>query len=73
MSYLIRDIKLAPEGQARINWVKGYMPLLNELEKEFERDKPFKGKKISLSIHFKAKTAYLALCVKVELWVAVAG
>ncbi|MFY9176331.1 MAG: adenosylhomocysteinase [Caldicoprobacterales bacterium] len=61
MSYLIRDIKLAPEGQARINWVKGYMPLLNELEKEFERDKPFKGKKISLSIHLEAKTAYLAL------------
>ena len=61
MSYLIRDIKLAPEGQARINWVKGYTPLLNELEKEFERDKPFKGKKISLSIHLEAKTAYLAL------------
>ena len=61
MSYLIRDIKLAPEGHARINWVKGYMPLLNELEKEFERDKPFKGKKISLSIHLEAKTAYLAL------------
>ena len=61
MSYLIRDIKLAPEGHARINWVKGYMPLLNELEKEFERDKPFKGKKIAVSIHLEAKTAYLAL------------
>lgn len=61
MSYLIRDIKLAPEGHARINWVKGYMPLLNELEREFERDKPFKGKKIAVSIHLEAKTAYLAL------------
>ena len=39
MDYLIRDIDLAPEGYARINWVKGYMPLLNQLEREFEEGK----------------------------------
>ena len=61
MSYLIRDIKLVPEWHASRNWVIRYMPLLNELEKEFERHKPFKGKKIAVSIHLEAKTAYLAL------------
>ncbi len=58
---IIRDINLAPEGKARIDWVRGYMPLLNQLEEEFERDKPFEGKKIAVSVHLEAKTAYLAL------------
>ena len=37
------------------------MPLLNGLEKEYTRTMPFKGIKISLSIHMEAKTAYLCL------------
>lgn len=61
MRSIIRDIKLAPEGRARINWVKGYMPLLNQLEKEFSEERPFEGKKIAVSVHLEAKTAYLCL------------
>jgi len=61
MKSIIRDIRLAPEGKRRINWVKGYMPLLNALEEEFRRDKPFLGKKITVSVHLEAKTAYLSL------------
>lgn len=61
MKHQIRDIRLAPEGKARIAWVKHYMPLLNALEEEFIRDKPFAGKKIAVSIHLEAKTAYLSL------------
>ena len=61
MKSIIRDIKLAPEGRARINWVKGYMPLLNQLEKEFREERPFEGKKIAVSVHLEAKTAYLCL------------
>jgi adenosylhomocysteinase len=61
MKSAIRNKESAPEGRRRINWVKQYMPLLNTLEKEFEAEKPFAGKKIALSIHLEAKTAYLAL------------
>src|SRR5690554_4964030 len=61
MESLIRDIRLAPEGRTRINWVKQYMPLLNALEEEFKREQPFKGKKITVSVHLEAKTAYLSL------------
>ena len=61
MKSIIRDTKLAPEGRARINWVKGYMPLLNQLEKEFSEERPFEGKKIAVSVHLEAKTAYLCL------------
>ena len=61
MGSIIRDRKLAPEGRARINWVRQYMPLLNALEKEFQAEQPFQGKRITISVHLEAKTAYLAL------------
>jgi adenosylhomocysteinase len=57
--YEIRDINLAPSGRQKIDWVRDHMPLLRGLYEEFENEKPFKGVKISLSIHLEAKTAYL--------------
>lgn len=59
MSYEIKDISLAPRGHQKIQWVKENMPVLAGLEREFEKTKPFKDIKISLSIHMEAKTAYL--------------
>ena len=60
----IKDITLAPSGHAKINWVKDYMPTLAAIEKDFIKNKPFAGKKISMSIHLEAKTAYLATVLK---------
>lgn len=60
-NYEIRDIRLAPSGHQKIQWVKNNMPLLSGLEEEFVRTKPFDGIKISLSVHLEAKTAYLCL------------
>ena len=60
----IRDITLAPSGRRKIEWVKRNCPLLAGLEKEFEQTKPFAGKKIALSVHLEAKTAYLCLVLK---------
>lgn len=59
MSYDIRDISLAPGGEHKIDWVKKNCPLLSSLEEDFSREKPFAGKRIALSIHLEAKTAYL--------------
>jgi adenosylhomocysteinase len=55
----IRDIALAPEGHKKIAWVEQHMPVLRSIREEFERDQPFLGKRIALSIHLEAKTAYL--------------
>ncbi len=55
----IRDEKMAPSGAHKIEWVRRNCPLLRSLEEDFKRDKPFAGKKIALSIHLEAKTAYL--------------
>lgn len=55
----IRDPELWRSGELKIGWVRRHMPLLAGLEKEFKATKPFKGKKISLSVHLEAKTAHL--------------
>lgn len=55
----IRDIELAASGAHKIEWVKRNCPLLRSLEEEFAQTKPFAGKRIALSIHLEAKTAYL--------------
>ena len=60
MEYLIKDISLAEEGARKIAWVKSRMPILSALEEEFSKEKPFKGLKITVSVHLEAKTAYLA-------------
>lgn len=64
MDYIVRDIKLAPSGTLKIDWVREHMPVLNEIRKEFENTKPFKGIKVAVSIHLEAKTAYLAKVLK---------
>ncbi len=56
----IANIELAPSGKAKIEWVRSYMPILNLIRKDFEKNKPFAGKTIAMSIHLEAKTAYLA-------------
>ena len=61
MSSEIRDINLAESGERKIEWVKRNCDLLRTLEKEFSENKPFAGKKITLSVHLEAKTAYLCL------------
>lgn len=60
----IKDISLAPSGRDKINWVASYMPVLNLIRRDFEKSKPFAGKKIAMSIHLEAKTAYLALTLR---------
>lgn len=55
----IRDLKLAPSGHQKIEWVRRNMPLLRSMEEEFRADQPFAGKRVALSIHLEAKTAYL--------------
>lgn len=59
MASEIKDINLAPSGEKKIEWVKRNCDLLRTLEEEFTKTKPFKGKKVALSVHLEAKTAYL--------------
>ncbi|WP_159883926.1 adenosylhomocysteinase [Paenibacillus puerhi] len=61
---IIRDISLAPEGHLKIDWVNAHMPVLNKIREQFEKEQPFKGLKVAISLHLEAKTAYLAKVVQ---------
>ncbi|MDD4169289.1 MAG: adenosylhomocysteinase [Desulfotomaculaceae bacterium] len=58
--HMVRNLNLAPGGRLKIDWVRAHMPVLNAIREEFERDRPFAGLRVALSIHLEAKTAYLA-------------
>jgi len=60
----IRDITLAESGRQKIEWVRRNCALLRNLEEEFSVSKPFAGKKIALSVHLEAKTAFLCQVLK---------
>ncbi len=57
----IKDASLAPSGRKKIEWVRSFMPALTEIEKRFEKEQPFKGMRIAVSVHLEAKTANLGL------------
>ena len=61
---IIKDGALKPSGMKKIEWVKSYMPVLGLIGERFEKEKPFAGKTVAMSIHLEAKTAFLALTLQ---------
>jgi adenosylhomocysteinase len=64
MEYDIKDLSLAPEGGKRINWADNDMPVLKEIRKRFEKEKPLQGKKMAACLHITAETANLSRTLK---------
>ncbi|MEA4897962.1 MAG: adenosylhomocysteinase [Christensenellaceae bacterium] len=64
MKSVVRDASLAPEGARKIEWAREHMPILAEIERQFERERPFEGLDLAMSIHLEAKTARAALLFK---------
>ena len=64
MESKIKDIKLAPSGHDKINWVKNFMPVMKAINDEYSVSKPFAGKRMVMTMHLEAKTAYLAIVLK---------
>lgn len=56
---MVRDLALAPSGLDKINWVRSFMPVLSGIEARFEKERPFEGLRIAVSVHLEAKTANL--------------
>lgn len=61
---IVKDMGLAHNGHLKIDWVKEHMPVLNRIRERFEKEKPFAGLKVAISLHLEAKTAYLAKVVQ---------
>lgn len=61
---IVRDMSLAPEGHLKIDWASAHMPVLNRIRAQFEKEKPFQGLKVTISLHLEAKTAYLGKVIQ---------
>jgi len=57
----VRDVGLAPKGKLRIEYAAAEMPVLRLIRDRFEREKPFKGLRMSACLHITTETANLAL------------
>lgn len=64
MQYDIKDINLADKGIKRIKWAQNQMPVLEEIEKRFEQEKPLKQIKIAACLHVTTETASLMIALK---------
>lgn len=61
---MIENPALSEDGKYKINWVKEHMPLLKSLDDSLFKTKPLAGKRVVVTMHLEAKTAYLALVLK---------
>ncbi|MFH1103187.1 MAG: adenosylhomocysteinase [Pseudomonadota bacterium] len=64
MKYDIKDIGLAKEGALRIEWANESMPVLNQIRKRFEQEKPLKGIRVGACLHVTTETASLLQTLK---------
>ena len=58
-SYHIKDINLAEKGLFRMQWAAKEMPVLDLIEKRFEKERPFEGIRMAATLHVTAETANL--------------
>jgi len=54
------DAALAPKGKLRIEWAERQMPVLREVRKRFEKEKPLKGVRLAACLHVTTETGVLA-------------
>ena len=62
--YDVRDLALAPEGIARVEWADWQMPVLAAIRERFEREKPLSGYRVSACLHVTTETANLMRTLK---------
>jgi len=58
-NYKIKDPTLARQGRLQIEWASAHMPVLNQIKRQFEKEKPLKNKAIGACIHVTKETAVL--------------
>jgi adenosylhomocysteinase len=64
MSYDVKDMSLAPQGEKKIEWVQKHMPVLEHIKKKFKDEKPFEGVTIGSCLHLEPKTINLGLTLQ---------
>lgn len=64
LNYEVKDINLAEQGKKNIEWAQKDMPVLNSIRERFRKEQPFKGLKLTASVHVTKETAALCIALK---------
>ena len=64
LNYEVKDINLAQQGKKNIEWAQKDMPVLNAIKERFKKEKPFKGLRLTASVHVTKETAALCIALK---------
>lgn len=57
--FKVKDADLAPKGKLLIEWASGRMPVLNQIGRQFKREKPLADVMIGACLHVTKETAVL--------------
>ena len=59
----VKDMTLARDGKARIEWAERNMPVLRAIRARFAKERPLKGLRIAACLHVKLRPrTWLARC-----------
>src|SRR6266705_4961553 len=64
LNFDVKNLDLADLGRKRIDWANQSMKVLQIIRKEFIKNQPLKGIRISACLHVTAETANLAICLR---------
>jgi len=60
----VKDLVLAEKGKRKIEWANQHMPVLQLIRKQFIKDKPLEGVRMSACLHVTSETANLAITLR---------
>ena len=61
---ILKDLALAEKGKRKIEWANQQMPVLQLIRKQFIKDQPLKGIRMSACLHVTSETANLAITLR---------
>ena len=60
----VKELALAEKGKRKIEWANQQMPVLQLIRKQFIKDQPLKGIRMSACLHVTSETANLAITLR---------
>ena len=64
MEYDVKDLNLAEVGKKRMDWASRFMPVLEDIKKRFQKEKPLKGIRLAACLHVTSETGNLMEALK---------
>ncbi len=60
----VADLALAPDGESRIDWASGQMPVVAQIRQRFAAERPLEGIRVAACLHVTAETAVLVRALR---------